>query len=197
MTGEGLLRHEGSSPPSAKPSSANAGLVLDIDSLAPPTCGKYVRLVLSKPNPRRLHSQTWSFTEVSLVLVWLMFLAIKCKFLSYFFLPLAITYSKRWFANAHTLQKVRVSFCPSLTSHLHVLLFLHPCAWVTFCFHFFGSKVELTLLVIQLLFSFVLFSLNKPLFDMARRNSVMSFSGWVRIFTEDVLRINLVGSFRH
>lgn len=69
MTGEGLLRHEGSSPPSAKPSSANAGLVLDIDSLAPPTCGKYVRLVLSKPNPRRLHSQTWSFTEVSLVLV--------------------------------------------------------------------------------------------------------------------------------
>ena len=65
LTGEGLLRHEGSSPLSGKPSSANAGLVLDIDSLAPPTCGKYVRLVLSKPNPRRMHSQTWSFTEVN------------------------------------------------------------------------------------------------------------------------------------
>ncbi|KAJ7382656.1 hypothetical protein OS493_033712 [Desmophyllum pertusum] len=63
LTGGGLLRHEGSSPPSVKPSSANTGLVLDIDSLAPPTCGKYVRLVLSKPNPRRMHSQTWSFTE--------------------------------------------------------------------------------------------------------------------------------------
>jgi len=63
LTGGGLLRHEGSSPPSVKPSSVNAGLVLDIDSLAPPTCGKYVRLVLSKPNPRRIHSQTWSFTE--------------------------------------------------------------------------------------------------------------------------------------
>lgn len=65
LTGGGLLRHEGSSPPTVKPSSANAGLVLDIDSLAPPTCGKYVRLVLSKPNPRRMHSQTWSFTEVN------------------------------------------------------------------------------------------------------------------------------------
>ena len=65
LTGEGLLRHEGSSPPSVKPSSANAGLVLDIDSLAPPTCGKYVRLVLSKHNLRRMHSQTWSFTEVN------------------------------------------------------------------------------------------------------------------------------------
>ena len=65
LTGKGLLSHEGSSPPSVKPSSANAGLVLDIDSLAPPTCGKYVRLVLSKPNPRRMHSQTWSFTEVN------------------------------------------------------------------------------------------------------------------------------------
>lgn len=63
MTSGGLLSHEGSSPPSVKPGPANAGLVLDIDSLAPPTCGKYVRLVLSKPNPRRLHSQTWSFTE--------------------------------------------------------------------------------------------------------------------------------------
>ncbi|XP_022802556.1 vacuolar protein sorting-associated protein 13D-like isoform X2 [Stylophora pistillata] len=63
LTGAGQLRHEGSSPPSAKPSSSNGGRVLDIDSLAPPTCGKYVRLVLSKCNPRRAHSQKWSFTE--------------------------------------------------------------------------------------------------------------------------------------
>ena len=69
MTSGGLLSHEGSSPPSVKPGPANAGLVLDIDSLAPPTCGKYVRLVLSKPNPRRLHSQTWSFTEVILFFI--------------------------------------------------------------------------------------------------------------------------------
>ncbi|EDO41450.1 predicted protein [Nematostella vectensis] len=65
MTGTGLLRHEGSSPLSdpRKPSTSSSGLVLDIDSLAPPTCGKYVRLVLSKPNTRRKHSQTWAFTE--------------------------------------------------------------------------------------------------------------------------------------
>ena len=66
MTGEGLLCHEGSSPPAdpRKSGSGSGGLVLDIDSLAPPTCGKYVRLVLSRPNPRRKHSQTWAFTKV-------------------------------------------------------------------------------------------------------------------------------------
>lgn len=66
MTSTGMLQHEGSSPPRdphKHSSSANAKImVLDIADLGPQP-GEYTSLVLRKPDPRRLHTQTWKFTS--------------------------------------------------------------------------------------------------------------------------------------
>ena len=66
MTAEGLLVHEGSSPPNEF--NVNAALnianryVLDIEEIAPQP-NRMLALTLSKPDSRRFNSQKWSFTE--------------------------------------------------------------------------------------------------------------------------------------
>jgi vacuolar protein sorting-associated protein 13D len=66
MTGSGMLQHEGSSPPRDPsvhhPVDPSRILVLDIagPALQP---SQYVHLMLRKPDPRRLLTQTWRFTD--------------------------------------------------------------------------------------------------------------------------------------
>ncbi|GAB6019931.1 hypothetical protein CHUAL_001462 [Chamberlinius hualienensis] len=66
MTGEGMLQHEGSSPPrnSRKhgTSTAYQSLVLDIAEMALQP-DRYTSLMLRKPNPQRASTQTWEFSE--------------------------------------------------------------------------------------------------------------------------------------
>ncbi|XP_047110726.1 vacuolar protein sorting-associated protein 13D [Schistocerca piceifrons] len=59
MSSEGLLQHEGSSPPHDQ--SGSGGLVLDIAGPAPQPL-QYVPLVLRRPDARRQSTQTWRFT---------------------------------------------------------------------------------------------------------------------------------------
>ncbi|XP_041061622.1 vacuolar protein sorting-associated protein 13D [Carcharodon carcharias] len=68
MTGNGMLCHEGSSPPHNpnKPSSSrqsNSELVLDIAGLAAVTDYRYEPLMLKKPEWRRSSTQTWFFHD--------------------------------------------------------------------------------------------------------------------------------------
>ncbi|XP_070561460.1 LOW QUALITY PROTEIN: intermembrane lipid transfer protein VPS13D-like [Ptychodera flava] len=68
MTSNGLLRHEGSSPPRdpRKTSSTSIdGLVLDSDHISF-SASSYIPLTLSKPDERRGRHQTWFFTEEGL-----------------------------------------------------------------------------------------------------------------------------------
>ncbi|XP_078095173.1 intermembrane lipid transfer protein VPS13D isoform X6 [Mustelus asterias] len=68
MTGNGMICHEGSSPPHNpnKPSSnrqSDSGLVLDIAGLAAVTDYRYEPLMLKKPERRRSGTQTWCFRD--------------------------------------------------------------------------------------------------------------------------------------
>ncbi|XP_030623060.1 vacuolar protein sorting-associated protein 13D [Chanos chanos] len=66
MTGQGMLCHEGSSPPQSKPAQPrplSSSLVLDIAGLAAVTDNSYEPLMLRRPDPRRSITQTWHFSS--------------------------------------------------------------------------------------------------------------------------------------
>ncbi|MCJ8741597.1 hypothetical protein PDJAM_G00072560 [Pangasius djambal] len=64
MSGNGMLCHEGSSPPQSKPAQPRPlefSMVLDIAGLAAVTDNSYEPLMLKRPDPRRSTTQTWHF----------------------------------------------------------------------------------------------------------------------------------------
>ncbi|XP_066528182.1 intermembrane lipid transfer protein VPS13D isoform X2 [Hoplias malabaricus] len=66
MTGQGMLCHEGSSPPQSKPAQPrplDSSLVLDIAGLAAVTDNSYEPLMLRRPDSRRSTTQTWHFSS--------------------------------------------------------------------------------------------------------------------------------------
>ncbi|KAK3518898.1 hypothetical protein QTP70_014935, partial [Hemibagrus guttatus] len=64
MSEEGMLCHEGSSPPQSKPAQPrplDCSMVLDIAGLAAVTDNSYEPLMLKRPDTRRSTTQTWHF----------------------------------------------------------------------------------------------------------------------------------------
>nr|XP_020474604.1 vacuolar protein sorting-associated protein 13D isoform X1 [Monopterus albus] len=72
MTGNGMLCHEGSSPPQSKPAQPrplDSSLVLDIAGLAAVSDNSFEPLMLRRPDSRRSTTQTWYFSSGMLTCV--------------------------------------------------------------------------------------------------------------------------------